>query len=72
MENEHLSDAKLIMDEITDTQANVVRLREARSALEQNLADIDRQIDEDVTTLAQLQEELQKAIAQATHRAVGG
>lgn len=72
MENEHLSDAKLIMDDITDTQADIMQLRDARATLEANLADLNQQIDDDVIKLAALQEELNRAIASATHKAVGG
>jgi predicted nucleic acid-binding Zn-ribbon protein len=61
-----------IMDIIVGLQQQIAHQREAKRALEENIADIDRLIDQDMVELSQLQEELQQAIAAATHKAVGG
>lgn len=61
-----------IMQQITDTQDHVVQLRDTRDEFERNLAELNAQIDAEVTLLAELQEQLNHAIAAATHRAVGG
>lgn len=61
-----------IMQQITDAQDHIVRLRDTRDDLERNLADLNAQIDAEVTLLAEMQEQLNHAIAAATHRAVGG
>ena len=48
------------------------RQHEVRRQLETQLADINRMIDDDVASLGELQEQLTKAVAAATHKAVEG
>lgn len=69
--SEHL-DPTEIMEMITDKQTDIVALRETRDELEKNLAHIDTQIDQHVTHLAELQQQLQAAIAAKTQRSVTG
>jgi len=69
---DHTNPPAEIMQQISETQDNIVRLRDARQTIELNLADLNMQIDADVTVLAELQERLNAAIAAATHKAVGG
>lgn len=61
-----------ILAELTEVQEHIRRLRETRTTLEQNIADLDRQIDHGCEVAAELQEALQKAVAAQTHKAVGG
>ena len=65
-------DATQIMTEIGEAQANIVKLREQRDCIELQLTDLNQQIDSEVGLLAGLQDKLNQAIAQATHKAVGG
>lgn len=67
-----LSSPQSLMNQITETQADLVELRNRRGDLEQQLAGINAAIDDDVTALAELQEKLNAAISSATHKAVGG
>lgn len=68
---EHL-DPTEIMEQITDLQTDIVVLRESREQMERNLADLDTQIDTHVTTLAELGQRLQAAIAAKTQKSVTG
>jgi len=66
------SDAGQLMQAILDTQANISRQTEAKAQLERQLAEINEQIANDITVVNELREALDKAIAQATNRAVEG
>lgn len=67
-----MSDLQAVVQQITDKQADIRQLREVRSELEANIADIDRLIDETLVALSELQEKMNAAIASGTHKAVGG
>jgi len=60
------------MHAISEAQEHIVKLREERDCAELRLTDLNQQIDSEVGALAELQDKLNQAIAQATHKAVGG
>lgn len=63
---------QFLVNQIAERQENIVALRNRRSELEEQLAEVNQDIDDDLTVVAELQDKLQAAISSATHRAVEG